>query len=254
VNVPLDLDEGRYASVLASQKRSPVLREIYKRAYGADYPAEADPFGFVTVTDLHRIAELLRLDRDHQLADLGCGRGGPGLWIARQTGAMLTGIDLVPAAIAEADLARATFGLQSRAAFHVASFTDTGLPRHSFDAAMSVDALWMVLDKPAAVQETLRILKPSGRFVLTTWEPSYLDHTALLADAGFEVLVREETPDWYARQVAVYQGIISRHAELVAELGDSAAAVLIDEAYAVPASLADTPRVLLAAAAPGPRS
>ena len=34
---------------------APTLRRIWRGAYGRDYPEEADPFGFVTVTDLRRI-------------------------------------------------------------------------------------------------------------------------------------------------------------------------------------------------------
>ena len=55
----------------------------FSEAYGEDYPVEAEPHSFVTKTDLARIVHLLAIGPGNVLADLGCGRGGPGLWLAR---------------------------------------------------------------------------------------------------------------------------------------------------------------------------
>ena len=55
---------------------------IWRAAYGDDYPAEAEPHSFVTKTDLARIVDLLAIGSGNTLVDLGCGRGGPGLWLA----------------------------------------------------------------------------------------------------------------------------------------------------------------------------
>ena len=46
---------GDFDTLFAAIGRSPTLRRIWRDAYGRDYPEEADPFGFVTVTDLRRI-------------------------------------------------------------------------------------------------------------------------------------------------------------------------------------------------------
>jgi hypothetical protein len=49
--------------------------------------------------------------------------------------------------------------------------------------------------------EGARVLKPGRRLVLTTWEAPPLDYADLLAAAGLQVLVREETPSWLSRQL-----------------------------------------------------
>lgn len=77
----------------AGWSRSPTLRHVWRKVYGADYPEEVDPFSFVTLTDLRRISHELRVGPGQIFADLACGRGGPGLWIARESGATLVGID-----------------------------------------------------------------------------------------------------------------------------------------------------------------
>lgn len=243
------VDEERYEAFFAAQAASPTLAAIYQGAYGADHPAELQPFGFVTWTDLRRISALLEVGAGQSLADIGCGRGGPGIWVARETGAHLVGLDVVAGAVADAALRSVALDLPT-ARFRIGGFTDTGLPAASCAAVMSVDALWMVWDKAAALGEVARVLRPGGRFVFTTWETAEVDHLALLADAGFDVRVREETPDWLDRQLAVYTGIRDAERELRAEMGDEAAEVILAEARDTPSRLPSTPRLLLAAVRP----
>lgn len=237
------VSEDRYRAVLVAQGSSPTLRKVWTEAYGEDYPDDVEPLGFVTITDLARVYELLQIRSGHRVIDLACGRGGPGLWIARKSGAFLVGLDIVAEAIGEAEKRKEAFGVR-RAEFRVASITETGLPTASFDAAMSIDALWMLIDKMAALREAARILRPGGRFVFTTWEPSYLDYGVLLQAAGLSLISREVTPNWKSRQLAVYDGLLRHETELRLELGVEAANVLLAEAREAPSMLEDTPRLM----------
>ena len=240
-------DERRYGPVLAAQGASSKLRRVFADAFGDEYAGEADPLGFVTVSELEWIAESVEAAPGKTLVDLGCGRGGPGLWVARKTGCDLIGLDLVAEGVEEATRRSRSFGLEGRARFLVADVAETGLADGSCDAAMSVDTLWMVLDKAAALREAARILRPGSRFSFTTWEPSYLDYDALLSAAGFRVLSRSTPSGWLERQLAAYRGIDAHEAELVAELGAEAAGVLVAEAREAPALLAEAPRILVGA-------
>ncbi|MFC0531312.1 class I SAM-dependent methyltransferase [Phytohabitans kaempferiae] len=241
--------ERRYGDFYTHQPESPTLRRIYRDVYADDYPDELEPFGFVTRRDLARFGELLALRGGDLLVDIGCGRGGPGISVAKAAGARLLGLDVVASAVAGAGRLATALGLPD-AEFRQASFTDTGLPGRGCDAVMSVDALWMVWNKPAAVTEVARVLRPGGRFVFTTWEPAYLDHARMLAKAGFTVEAREETAGWLERQRAVYEAILANRERLEEELGPGAE-VILAEARDTPAVLADTPRVLLAAVLSG---
>ncbi|WP_051797245.1 class I SAM-dependent methyltransferase [Catenuloplanes japonicus] len=216
--------------------------------YGDDYPVELQPFGFVTRTDLERIAGLLEMPAGGLLVDVGCGRGGPGVAVARTAGARLLGLDVVASAIEGAPALAASLGLPD-AEFRQGSFTGTGVSSGSADAVMSIDVLWMVLNKPAAMTETARILRPGARFVFTTWEPAYLDHTKLLAKAGLVVDLREETPAWHDRQRSVYERVLAATDALSAELGPGAE-VIFAEARDTPPVLGGTPRLLIAAHKP----
>jgi SAM-dependent methyltransferase len=245
--------------LFAAVSHSPTLRNIWRAVYGLDYPEEADPFSFVTLTDLRRIAGELGVGRGQTMVDLACGRGGPGLWIARDTGASLVGVDFSEVAVEEARKRASQLGLSEHARFLVGSADATGLPESSLDAVMSVDSFWLFPDKPGAAAEVARILRPGGRFVFTTWDfdhappgwpPQVPHHGDLLREAGFLLTTYEETPDWLRRQVAVYEGILKTQPGLVAELGKSAASDMIAEALQMPAVLAQSRRVLVVARRP----
>jgi predicted TPR repeat methyltransferase len=69
-------------------------RRLYVEAYGEEYPAEVGSDGYITLSELRRMADALHVGPGDKIADLGCGRGGRGQWIARATGAALVGIDI----------------------------------------------------------------------------------------------------------------------------------------------------------------
>jgi SAM-dependent methyltransferase len=239
--------EDRYGPVLARLDDSPTLRAIYRDVYGGDYPAEADPFGFVTLSELRVLAGVLAESGVTRLLDVGCGRGGPGLWLARELRVPLVGLDIVPEAVAAARRHAVAFGWPD-AEFHLASGTDTGLPDAAFDGAMSVDALWMIQDKAAAFRELARVLRPGGRLAFTTWEPAHLDYAWYLEPAGFTAITKQPVDGSADRQIAVYQAIVRQQPALTAELGPAATTVLVTEATETPAMLATSPRVIIAAA------
>jgi SAM-dependent methyltransferase len=109
-------------------------RRVGRAVYADEYPEGVDPYSFVSRSELHLLADELRVGPGDLLGDLGCGRGGPGLWLAAQTGASLVGVDVSAVAL-EAAAARATalglsrraLGLSRRAQYRVGSFADTGL-------------------------------------------------------------------------------------------------------------------------------
>lgn len=211
---------------------SAVRARIWQQVYGPEYPGWADPFSYVSVTELRRFAQELRPARGQRLVDLGCGRGGPGLWVAAVTGARLIGIDVDESALAaardRADQARMT----SRASFRTGSFSDTGLPDACAQAVMSIDALLFAPSKAAAAAEFARILVPGGRLVLTSWDyhsqpagrPAQVaDHRPLLDQAGFDVIGYEETRAWRDRQQQTGEALLAAASELASESGGRAA-------------------------------
>ena len=64
------------------------LRRVWQAA-SPDLPQEIEPYSFVSVGLLGHVADALGLSPGTTLVDLGCGRGGPGLWLAQARGARL---------------------------------------------------------------------------------------------------------------------------------------------------------------------
>jgi SAM-dependent methyltransferase len=240
-------DAGRYGPVLAGQRNSPTLTAIWRQAYGDEYPEEVEPFGFLTRSELLYLRKELPIGPADRLVDLGCGRGGPGLWIARETGARLAGLDITPEGPAEARRRTPAFGLAGRAGFVAADCTCIALRSNSLDAALSVDALWMVPDKAAAFTEIARILRPGAFLAFTTWQPPELNYARLLYSAGFRDIVQWSPPGWLDRQIAVYQQIAECADALAAELGQPAADILLLEAREAPPRLAHNRRLAISA-------
>jgi SAM-dependent methyltransferase len=211
---------------------SAVRARIWQQVYGPEYPSWADPFSYVSVTELRRLARESHAAPGRCLVDIGCGRGGPGLWVAAATGANLIGIDTDDAALDAARRRAAQAGMTERATFRHGSFSATGLPDGSAQSVMSIDALLFAPSKPAAAAELARILTPGGRLALTSWDyhsqpagrPAQVaDHRPLLDQAGFDILGYDETDAWRDRQERTGQALLAAAADLAAESGGTAA-------------------------------
>jgi SAM-dependent methyltransferase len=206
----------------ASAARSPGLRRVWQAA-SPDLPSEVEPHSFLSVALLGHIADVLTLSPGQTLVDLGCGRGGPGLWLARSEGALLVGVDFSAVAVQQAADRAALFGLADRARFVVGDLAATGLPDASADAVVSIDALHFAADPTAAAREALRLLRPGGRLALTNWRPRdpgdarlpsrmRIDWAGTLRRAGFAEVRVESRVEWHERFTRVFQ--------VALELGD----------------------------------
>jgi ubiquinone/menaquinone biosynthesis C-methylase UbiE len=96
--------------------------------------------------------------------DLGCGAGFDAFVAAQLVGptGRVVGIDLSPEmiAVAEAGLREAKF---PQIEFQVAQVEALSFPDASFDVALSNGVLNLIPDKPQALGEIIRVLRPSGR-------------------------------------------------------------------------------------------
>jgi SAM-dependent methyltransferase len=245
--------------------RSPTLRSIWRQhALDPEYPMGFENISFVTSPELARIAAALVAARKARLADLGCGQGGPGLWVARSVGARLTGIDLSPVAVSHARQRAEALGLTDVATFSTGTFDKTGLHEKSVSGVISFDALQYAPDKRAVAQEVRRILKPGGRFAFTAFEldPYRVnglpvigtdptdDYRPVLSEAGFTIEAYEETTSWGSRLTGAYRAIVESRDVLTGEMTEEAAAPLLMEVALTLEHLPYRRRVLAVATRP----
>jgi SAM-dependent methyltransferase len=207
------------------------------RASNPELPSWLVPFNGIDGSELARIARETRAGEADAIVDLACGTGGPTLWIARQTGASIVGVDFSAAAIREATALAETRGHGERAHFVVANLERTGLPDAQFSAAICIDALIFV-DASEAAREIARLLRPGGIFVATSWEAladdlplatMVRDYTPFLEAAGLTVRTHELLEGWNERQAVFYRALLDRESALSDEMGEAADS-LLDEA------------------------
>lgn len=224
----------------AEAKVAEFRRRIYLEAFGEEYPADAATDGYITRSELREMVEALQVGRGQKIADLGCGRGGPGQWIAEATGASLVGVDFSAVALEQAQ-ARARSRNLAACSYQRGSFQATGLNSSSIEGAISIDVIWAIPDKPAGFAEAVRILKPGSRFVFTDWErdlspPGYpapvSDHRPLLLEAGFEIERHKLWPQADSLRRTFYERMLARREELMSGLDEKTAESNLREARA----------------------
>lgn len=226
------VDETSWAEVFTAVFEAPsstVDARIWGEVYGEDYPAELEPYSFTTRSELRRIVTDLGLAPGDLLVDVGCGRGGPGLWVASTSGASLLGVDISPTALDAARDRAAALGLDSSATYAEGSYESIPLDAGAARGVLGVDSLLFAPDKAAALEEIARVLAPGGRFVATTWDyhtqpvnrpPQVDDHRPLLIDAGFTVLAYDETPRWLENHRQLNTLLMAAVDELAEESGE----------------------------------
>lgn len=138
--------------------------EIRREAFGEDLGQES----WRSAREQAEIAEFLRIGPESKVLDVACGAGGPSLALVQTFGCRLWGLDIEPEGAAQANARAEARGLADRASFAAADCSGR-LPfdDESFDAVLCIDAICHLPDRPAALTEWRRLLRPGGRLVFT---------------------------------------------------------------------------------------
>ncbi len=104
------------------------------------------------------------LRRGEVVLDLGCGAGFDALVAAQLVGptGRVVGIDLSPEMLAVAEVGRAEAGF-AQVEFCAGAVEALPFPEASFGLVLSNGVLNLIPDKPAALREIVRVLRPGGR-------------------------------------------------------------------------------------------
>ena len=153
---------------------------------------------------LRAAAEAACISEGDLVLDVGSGLGGPAAWLEEHYGCTTVGFDLMEASVA------AQRRLFSSSRSVVANSDTLPFRTASFDAAWSLGVLEMVEDKPAALTEIARTLRPGGRLCLYEyagekrtngdWPEANLFVPAtsirsMIAECGLDLVTAERTPE-----------------------------------------------------------
>jgi SAM-dependent methyltransferase len=231
-----DVVAAGYDAVYASWSSSATFHEMWARnAVDGEIAPGFEHLNFARLSELADLRDALVLQSGDAVVDLACGAGGPGAWVARETDAVLLGVDLSAVGTRLAR-DRAISHHLSGAAFVVGSVDHLPVADGSVSGVMSLDSLQYVPDKRATFGEVARVLSADGRVAFTAFEVDaervrdvpvlgidpIADYSVLLRDVGLTVDAYEETPGWHDRLVAAYGAVVAAETELRPELGDGA--------------------------------
>jgi SAM-dependent methyltransferase len=235
----------------SDEKASDPGTEFYDKTYGGfadqlNASIRSEAFGeeigqnsWLTADEFRRFFAWLEIGASSNVLEIASGSGGPALFMARETGCRVTGVDLNEAGVAAANAAAADQGLSDRTRF-VRGDAREALPfdAGSFDALVCIDSINHMYDRMRVLGEWHRVLRSGGRLLFTdpitvtgmirreemvarsgsmgdfVFTPPGLDET-LVNSAGFELTrVEDVTPNMEAVAAAWREARASRAVEL----------------------------------------
>lgn len=101
--------------------------------------------------------------------DVGCGIGGPAIYLARDLGCRVDGITLSSQQVQRASQKANAAGVADRTRFRRLDMLANDFVDASFDTVWALESLMHIPDRAAFFAEAMRVLRPGGTLAVSTW-------------------------------------------------------------------------------------
>jgi ubiquinone/menaquinone biosynthesis C-methylase UbiE len=144
---------------------SPAGRSERLRAFGDD---DIGQHSWTTPNELLGMINACELNAQSRVLDVGCGAGGPAMFVAEKSGCRITGLDIDKQGIEMAKTLALERGLSNRCQFHQHNATDP-FDTHdaSFDLIFAIDSIFHIPKREYFLSEAMRMLDGQGRLFFT---------------------------------------------------------------------------------------
>ena len=149
-----------YKEFYTAIEHSPAFSEYCRRVFGRDLGQH----GFSNLQQLQRMLEIVRLQPSTRMLDIGCGNGKIAEYISDLTGAIVTGIDYIPEAIAQA--VQRTQPKAERLQFEIGNLETLELAEASFNFILSIDSIFFGQDLTTTLARLKALLAPRGQMAI----------------------------------------------------------------------------------------
>lgn len=124
------------------------------------------PLSGATARLTREMAEWAQVGSETRVLDVGCGIGGPALFLAREAGCQVRGISTSRVGVQLAASRAEAQGLSDRVEFFERDGMANGFPAKSFGCAWIMESSHLMESKDLLLAECARVLRPDGLLVL----------------------------------------------------------------------------------------
>lgn len=141
-----------------------VLANIRIETFGRDIGQNS----WITVEEYESFFTWLKIKPEHKLLEVACGAGGPAIYLAEQTNAFVTGIDINENGIATAKKSAMKSKNSSKINFELVNANSKLIfDENSFNGLMCIDSMNHFPDRLDVLKDWRRVLLSGGRAVFT---------------------------------------------------------------------------------------
>lgn len=146
-----------YTAFYSAIEHSQAHRRFCEAVFGKDLAQH----GFADLEQLNLLLEVAAIRPGQRILDVGCGNGLISAYLAQRSGAHVTGLDYIPAAIDQARQRAAAGSLPL--AFFVADLNQLDLPAAAYDLIVCIDSIYFSQEVALTLRRFRAALRPGGQ-------------------------------------------------------------------------------------------